>query len=83
MKTIAQQWGEFDKAVLLPTAPAIQRTEMRRAFFAGFHSALLSGIEISNVVGDGNDSDDIGANMLENLHRECIAFSADVQAGRA
>jgi hypothetical protein len=37
MKTAQQEWQEFARMVGLPepTAPSIQRTEMRRAFYAG------------------------------------------------
>lgn len=35
MKTIASEWAEFSGLVLAPDAPPTQRTEMKRAFYAG------------------------------------------------
>lgn len=79
MRTIAEQWSAFESAVL-HGAPPIQCQEMRRAFYAGFHSALMSGIEMA---GESKDNDDIGATMMDNLHKECLRFVEDLNAGRA
>jgi hypothetical protein len=80
MITVAQEWATFESAVLSPSAPAIQRSEMRRAFYAGFYGALQAGLRMADESGD---DDDLGATMMESLHQECIRFSKDVGAGRA
>lgn len=80
MKTIAERWAEFAANVLPASAPAAQRVEMRRAFYAGFESALTAGLDIADESGD---SDDIGATMFQRLHDECQQFAAAVAAGHA
>lgn len=39
--TIAANWEHFEKVDIAPTAPAIQRHEMKRAFMAGLSSGVL------------------------------------------
>lgn len=80
MRTVAQQWAQFETLVLPPTAGKTQRTEMRRAFYAGFHGALMAGIEMADESGE---SDDIGVTLIQRLHDECQQFALDVAAGRA
>ena len=80
MITVAQKWAIFEASVLSPSAPAIQRSEMRRAFYAGFFGALMA---CGRLAEEAGDDDDLGATMLESLHQECIRFSKDVGAGRA
>jgi hypothetical protein len=80
MKTVAQLWASFEARVLPKTAGAVQRQEMRRAFYAGFAGALGAGLEMAEESGD---DDDLGATMMQSLHDECERFVADVQAGRA
>jgi hypothetical protein len=80
MRTVAQQWAEFEKLVLPPDAGRTQRTEMRRAFYAGFQGALMAGIEMAD---ESKDSDDIGVTMIQRLHDECQQFACQVAAGRA
>lgn len=80
MKTIADHWARFEMSVIPPTAPAIQRMEMRRAFFAGFQSALVAGLQMAEESGP---DDALGAAMLQALHDECKRFAADIAAGKA
>lgn len=80
MRTIAQQWTEFEGRVLPAGAPDIQRREMKRAFYAGFFGALMAGMEMAD---ESKASDDVGVTMIQRLHDECHRFAAEVQAGRA
>lgn len=80
MRTVAQQWEQFEALVLPAAASKTQRTEMRRAFYAGFQGALMAGIEMAD---ESKDSDDIGVTMIQRLHDECQAFAASVATGRA
>lgn len=80
MKTIAQHWEDFALAVLPHDVSEIQRTEMRRAFYAGFYGALMACYEIA---ADSEESDDVGVDMLQQLVDESMLFAADIQAGRA
>jgi hypothetical protein len=79
VKTIAQWWQQFEAEVIPATAPAIQRQEMRRSFYAGFQASLRAGIEMAD---ESKASDDIGVTMIQRLHEEAARFGADVQAGR-
>jgi hypothetical protein len=80
MITVKDEWATFESAVLSPSAPAVQRSEMRRAFYAGFYGALMAGLKMAEASGD---DDDLGASMMQSLHDECLQFSRDVGAGRA
>jgi hypothetical protein len=80
MRTIAQQWTSFEAAVVPAAAGRVQRMEMRRAFYAGFQAALLA---TSEAAAECGDNDDLGASMIETLHRECGAFADAVARGRA
>ena len=80
MRTIAQQWTTFEATVLPAAAGRVQRMETRRAFYAGFHAALMCGVEMADESGD----DDVaGVAMMQALHQECSAFARDVAAGKA
>jgi hypothetical protein len=49
MKTIAEQWLEFSAMVLPDTVSDVQRVEMRKAFFAGFHASMMSHVEVAEL----------------------------------
>jgi hypothetical protein len=72
MRTVKDWWDNFDKLVIPAGAGAVQRTEMRRAFYAGFFSCLEGSGEIVDACGD---DENLGAAMMGNLHDECIAFA--------
>ncbi len=78
MKTIADRWANFER-VVLPRAGSVQRMEMRRAFYAGFHEALMAGLEMANETGA---DDDAGMAQMQALHDECEQFAADIAAGK-
>ena len=78
-RTIAQQWANFEKAVLPANAGPVQRQEMRRAFYGGFGAALMASVEIA----DAELTDEAGAAVLEGYHQECALFVQAVQEGRA
>jgi hypothetical protein len=79
MKTIADRWAVFDR-VVLSKAGVVQRKEMRRAFYAGFHESLLAMLDMANESGE---NDDVGETMIARLHKECEQFAADIAAGKA
>ena len=80
MRSVAQQWAQFEALVLPASAGPTQRQEMRRAFYAGFQGALMAGIEMADESGE---SDDIGVTLIQRLHDECQQFAREVAAGRA
>lgn len=79
MRTLADEWKEFETLVIPQSAPAMQRKEMRRAFYAGAQSLLQATVEIASA----DLSDDAGAAILEGYHDECRRFGNDIAHGRA
>lgn len=43
--TLASEWAHFEKVDIAPTAPDVQRMEMRKAFYAG----IASGVKLSQL----------------------------------
>lgn len=79
MNTIRKQWDIFNTTVIPADAPAIQRKEMRRAFYAGAEALLRINFEI----GGENVSEDQGMTILNGLNEECFDFAKQVAAGKA
>ena len=79
MRTIADQWAEFERRILPKNAPTVQRVETKRAFYAGAQAVLFVMVQIA----DADASDEAGAAILEGLHDECRRFGAEIAAGRA
>lgn len=75
---IADRWADYERSILPPNASAVQRTETRRAFYAGCAAILGLLLGIDDSVPDGD-----GAIMIDGWQREVQAFCADVKAGRA
>lgn len=79
MKTIADAWSTFAAQVMPKGAPQVQHQEMRRAFYAGAHSALC----LMGAIADEASSEEAGAALIEALHRELARFVHDIQERRA
>lgn len=77
--TIAEQWAAFDFAVMPKNAPAVQRQEMRRAFYGGAEAML----RLQYAAGNKDVSEEGGVMMLEGWHDECRIFAQQVVAGFA
>lgn len=73
-KRIASEWNNFEKAVIPPNAPGVQRKEMRRAFYAGVWAMLQAAKEL----GEGSISEDAGVIALESIEAECQEFMSRV-----
>lgn len=69
-QTVQQQWEEFSAHVMPQGASYTQRSEMKKAFFAGFFSALTTCMQL----GEESVSLDAGAFNLEMLRNECETF---------
>lgn len=78
--TIAEQWAEYAIAVMPPSASAVQRREMRRAFYAGTYSMLI--IQ-RDMIGHPDVSVDAGVRALVGMLAECERFQRDMLAGEA
>jgi len=79
MNTIQEQWSTFEKLVIPKIAPAIQRQEMRRAFYAGAEAMM----RIQWNIGDKSISVDAGVAILEGCREEMKIFSKQVENGSA
>jgi hypothetical protein len=77
MKRIERAWQGFEKMVLPPTAGEIQRTEMRKAFFAG--ASVLFTIMTHGVSDDPEPTaDDLV--MMAQLDTEIREFGGQFDA---
>lgn len=70
-KRIESLWNDFSRKVIPPTAPPIQRKEMRRAFYAGVWGLLQE----MKQLGDDDVSEDAGVEALEAIEAECKEFA--------
>ena len=80
-RTIAEQWDEFEKVIIIPNnikLDSVQYRETRRAFYAGFHAALIIGLSFDNSI-----SEEAGTAILEGLHEECRVFAKRIHDGQA
>ncbi|MEK7178578.1 MAG: hypothetical protein AAB721_02910 [Patescibacteria group bacterium] len=78
MKTIAEQWLEFSTLVLPDNVADVQRTEMRRAFYAGFSACLFSLRDLSER--DLSEPDSIAE--MNGYMSEALEFADRLEAGR-
>lgn len=74
LHTVGIGWDTYMARVLPPDAPAVQRQETRRAFYAGAAQmlALFDWISTDAV------SEDEGVELLERLHVELRAYASTV-----
>jgi hypothetical protein len=78
-ETILSCWDEFRARVLDPMHPGpVQRQETRRAFYAGAWSALNLLRSMDSTI-----TDDEGAQYIDNLWQECLAFYEQLEKGKA
>lgn len=78
--SVADTWNQFAQLVFRPSTPERQIREMRRAYYAGFHTALLT---LLHGVSDGDDVQASDEAYLSGLHTECERFAEDIKRGRA
>ena len=79
MNTIQEQWESFATRVVPKDAPAIQRKEMRRAFYAGAEAMM----RINFAIGHDSISEDAGIQILNGCQDECRRFAEQVAKGNA
>ena len=77
---MAEEWDKFARGVLPAGCPAIQKTEMRRAFYAGAQSILFRVIQSFAPESEPTDAD---LQIMENLHQELQDFAVLIKSGRA
>jgi hypothetical protein len=79
-KLVAEQWDKFARAALPINTSAVQRQEMRRAFYAGAEGVLLKVIAAFAPESEPTAAD---LQMMTDVHEELQEFNAAVQQGRA
>jgi hypothetical protein len=77
MTDIEQSWLKFSRKVLPKNAPEVQRQEMRRAFYAGVHLALMSLADLAA------QDEERGVEGIADMHRQCGEFAERVAMGVA
>lgn len=77
---MAEQWDQFARSVLPINAPATQRREMRRVFYAGAQSILFRVIDSFAPESEPTAED---LQIMGNLHQELQDFAQSVEQGRA
>lgn len=71
--SIKQKWESFDRLVIDPNAPEIQREEMKKAFYAGIYSILcMQDFLISSSI-----PIELAAEQIELWNKECVDFSKE------
>jgi hypothetical protein len=78
-ETVAQMWDSYARAVLPMDVGETQKTETRRAFYAGVFALL----EKFKNIGENEVSEDAGVAYLEAISVEVTRFYVDVLARRA
>jgi hypothetical protein len=76
---INAEWVSYSRQVLPRDAPAVQRIETRRAFYAG--AAAMHAI--LRALGEDDVSEDDGVDVIEETLRELKAFSQAAREGKA
>lgn len=77
---MAEQWDQFSRRVLPVDASAVQKQEMRRAFYAGAQSILFRVIQALAPETEPTTED---IQVMEDVHQELQEFAKLVQQGRA
>lgn len=77
---MAEQWDQFARAVLPKETSAVQRQEMRRAFYAGGHAILF---RLVAVLAPDTEPTAEDIQVLEDIYQEMNAFGEAIQQGRA
>ena len=77
---MAEQWDSFARAVLPEGCPAVQRQEMRRAFYAGAEALLHGVLQVLSAEGEEATAEDLDA--MANLEKELSEFVELVKKGR-
>ena len=66
---VAHLWVQFAGAVLPADAPAMQRSEMQKAFYAGFFESFKIFVDISSTLSEKQAVD-----VLDRLNKESQDF---------
>lgn len=78
---VNQYWKDLVRILKLddPKVPEVQRREMKRAFFTGFHTCLLGMFYMD----DDTLTPDQQSDQLESWMKQCEGFAIAVREGMA
>jgi hypothetical protein len=76
---LMKAWESYESQVMPRDAGRSQRTETRRAFYAGAQALL----QVVLATGEDSVTEDQGVIVLEVLRRECEAFVDLIRKGKA
>lgn len=79
-KIMADAWASFEKAVMPNGASHVQRTEMRRAFYAGAQGVLGG---MLSMLDPGHEPTEDDYKVMDGVEQELEDFQKDVSEGRA
>lgn len=79
MNTIQEQWNSFAQAAIPASAPAVQRSEMKRAFYAGAEAMM----RIQYTIGGKDISEAAAMHILDGCQQETHDFARLVASGKA
>lgn len=77
---IAEKWGQFARLVLPKECSALQRQEMRRAFYGGVEG-LLQAILLGLTPGSEPEAADL--TMMDDIQSELADFAERLKNGTA
>lgn len=77
---IAEQWNSFAREVMPAGVGAVQRQEMRRAFYAGAQAVLFGVIA---ALAPDHEPTAADLQLMQDVSDELEAFGESVKAGRA
>jgi len=77
---VRDAWTSFERAILPPDCSDVQRSEMRRAFFAGAFSIMD---ELSKAMSHEDDMTDADERVMIDLAIEQEEYLAALRMGRA
>ena len=79
MNIIEKEWEKFSNLIIPKNVSAIQKQEMRRAFYCGVEAML----RIQYDLGDSSLNEVEAVKKLEDIHKECNLFASEIIRGVA
>lgn len=76
---VAKQWESYARDVLPPGCSQVQRTETKRAFYAGAQALLMRILARLSPDAEPTEEDMF---MMHGIEHELSQFAADVAAGK-
>jgi hypothetical protein len=75
-KTIKEAWNSFETHIIPKNAPALQKIEMKKAFYAGAWGMVNILINLEDKEGD-NMTDEKMEEYIDKLFKECLEIAGE------